>query len=196
MSTGSSDTRTRILDATRKLLETHGATGTRLADVAREAGVSRQAVYLHFGSRGGLLVALVDHMDRTSGLYERLKTIEKAPDAVSALRLNQSVAARYAPEIHAVAMALGQAAESDPDAAAALQDRLEGRLRNMEAVLQRLADEGRLADGWTVRAATDAVWALGLPSMWQALGVERGWTVDAYERFLVETTERLFVRPA
>ena len=49
-------------------------------DVARAAGVSRQAVYLHFGSRAGLLVAMARHHDRTSGFAERAARIGGGPD--------------------------------------------------------------------------------------------------------------------
>ena len=56
-------TRERILTATRRLLE-GGRVNVGLEDVAKRAGVSRQAVYLIFGSRAQLLLALVDAMDR------------------------------------------------------------------------------------------------------------------------------------
>ena len=35
-----------------------------MAEIAKAAGVSRQAVYLHFGTRGGMLMALVKRADR------------------------------------------------------------------------------------------------------------------------------------
>jgi len=57
-----------------------------------------------------------------------------------------------------------------------------------------LLHEGHLAEGWTVDAATEAVWALDLPPTWQALGVEQGWSVAAYERFLVDGALGLVVR--
>jgi hypothetical protein len=40
-------------------------------DVAREAGVSRQAVYLHFSSRASLFVAVVRHMDEQEDIRRR-----------------------------------------------------------------------------------------------------------------------------
>src|SRR5690349_1360891 len=57
------ETRTRILEATRKLL----ASGRWAADlsmeaIARKAGVSRLTIYYQFGSRAGLLEALYDHL--------------------------------------------------------------------------------------------------------------------------------------
>lgn len=193
MSSESTDTRTRILQAAWRLLEERGAAATTLARVGQQAGVSRQAVYLHFGSRAGLLVALVDHIDRTFGLYERIAKVNAASDGVEALRLSQVLTAEYAPSIHGPAMALAHAGHADEAAAVAFADRLNGRLVGLVAIMERIAAEGRLAPGWSVQEAAEAVWALGLPEAWAHLGVERGWSVEAYRRFLVEGAEALVV---
>jgi len=52
-----------------------------------------------------------------------------------------------------------------------------GRLR---LGVQRLAEAGRLAEGWTVDEATDWVWAATQPGTWERLVVERGWSPDAF----------------
>lgn len=53
--------RGRILEATRRCLARHGAGKTGIADVASEAGVSRQSVYNHFETRSNLIgVALAE----------------------------------------------------------------------------------------------------------------------------------------
>ncbi|MBN9797490.1 TetR family transcriptional regulator [Pseudonocardia sp. UM4_GMWB1] len=55
----SARTRRRILDATASLLATRGYAGTRLADVARLAGVRPPAVYYYFDSREDLVEQVV-----------------------------------------------------------------------------------------------------------------------------------------
>ncbi len=55
MSSENIETRTRILDATVRMLEEQGGRGVRMGDIAKAAGISRQAVYLHFSSRAELL---------------------------------------------------------------------------------------------------------------------------------------------
>lgn len=45
----------RILEATQRCLSRYGAGKTGIADVASEAGVSRQSVYNHFETRSNLL---------------------------------------------------------------------------------------------------------------------------------------------
>ena len=52
------DTRVAILDAARSLYEAQGYFGVGMEAVAKKAGVSRRAVYLHFASKADLLGAL------------------------------------------------------------------------------------------------------------------------------------------
>jgi AcrR family transcriptional regulator len=55
-------TRETILDCAQKRLARLGADGIRLQDIARDAGVSHPTILHHFGSRDGLIVALVKHI--------------------------------------------------------------------------------------------------------------------------------------
>src|SRR5215203_1794688 len=72
MSSGDPKTRTRILEATWRLMVGRNGRGVRMRDVAEEAGVSRQAVYDHFGSRADLMVATARYGDEVRGLEGRL----------------------------------------------------------------------------------------------------------------------------
>lgn len=56
------DTRQRLLQAAATAFQTRGFEGTRVADIARSAGVSNGALYSHFASKAELLAeALRDH---------------------------------------------------------------------------------------------------------------------------------------
>jgi AcrR family transcriptional regulator len=55
-------TRETILDCAQKRLARLGPDGIRLQDIARDAGVSHPTILHHFGSRDGLIVALVQHI--------------------------------------------------------------------------------------------------------------------------------------
>jgi AcrR family transcriptional regulator len=56
------ETRERLLRAGAAMFQARGFEGTRVADIAREAGVSNGALYSHFGSKAELLAeALRDH---------------------------------------------------------------------------------------------------------------------------------------
>ena len=66
------DTRERILNAAWKLLEADKAASVRMGDIAKEAGISRQALYLHFSTRAELLVATARYLDDVKNVDQRL----------------------------------------------------------------------------------------------------------------------------
>lgn len=63
-------TRARILEAARRAFAARGYHGTLMDDVAREAGLSKGALYVHFSSKEDLFLALLDEAAAT--LLERL----------------------------------------------------------------------------------------------------------------------------
>jgi AcrR family transcriptional regulator len=55
--------RERILEAATELFSTRGYAATGLQEICRRAGIEKAALYWHFGSKEGLLAAVVDRMD-------------------------------------------------------------------------------------------------------------------------------------
>ena len=55
-----SDTKEQILDAAEQIFGAKGFAGTSLRDITRKAGVNLAAVNYHFGSKEGLLRAVLD----------------------------------------------------------------------------------------------------------------------------------------
>lgn len=192
MSRGTDKTRTRILEAARKLLEERGYGGAGLEEIASAAGVSRQSVYLHFGSRGRLLVALVHHIDETGDLPKRLARVAKSPNGLTALdRMAETVAA-YDPQILKIAMVFFDARRSDPEFEAAWRDRMESRRTGFGRVVKWLRRDGVLAPGWTVADATDAMAAIAsIPAADQLVG-SRGWSQKRYALYLKTVLRRTF----
>jgi TetR/AcrR family acrAB operon transcriptional repressor len=56
------ETRQQLMDAALKVFSARGYSAARLSDIAAEAGVTRGAVYWHFGSKEGLLFAILTEM--------------------------------------------------------------------------------------------------------------------------------------
>jgi AcrR family transcriptional regulator len=77
-------TRTRILETTRKILAGKGMPQLTIDTVAERADVSRQTVYNAFGSKSGLLEALCDHLAER-GKIEQLASAFTAPDGTEAI---------------------------------------------------------------------------------------------------------------
>src|ERR671939_1917471 len=78
-------TRVALLAAARAVLEEHGFPQLTMAAVAERAGVTRRAVYLHFGSRSELVGALFDYVAETESLQASLEHVRAASSSLSAL---------------------------------------------------------------------------------------------------------------
>ncbi|MCW2986103.1 MAG: transcriptional regulator, TetR family [Conexibacter sp.] len=81
-------TRARLLQAAARVYAAHGFAGATLDDVAEEAGLTKGAVYGHFGSKDNLLVALMEEylaaeIAEQVALFDRDETTWKRPLAGS-----------------------------------------------------------------------------------------------------------------
>ena len=180
MSSKRQQTRVRILESARRLLVERGYHGVGLEEVARDAGVSRQALYLHFKSKAELLVAMAQYNDELIGIPEILQPGREAETALEALDAGIAAYGVIEPQIYDVASVIYTARHSDEAAEAAWQDRMDVRWDNVRQVIERLQAERLLADGWTVDEATDFVWALVSVHTYEYLVVEQRWPIDQF----------------
>jgi len=188
------ETRTRILEATVRMLEEHGGRGVRMGDIAKESGISRQAVYLHFASRAELLDATTKYRDEILDLDRRLAPSRAAKSGVERLALYIEFWGNYIPEIYGVAKALLLAQETDEAAAAAWQARMLAMRDGCRAAIDALHADGRLAPGWTQKRATDVLWTMLLVPNWENLTGECGWSNQQYVRWMKTVANRTFVK--
>lgn len=192
---GDPDTRERLLRAAWELAFEQGP-GLRLADVAARAGVSRQAVYLHFGDRTRLLLALLAWGDEELKLGDLLGRVARARSGVAALQRMVEVHAAYSPRIDALARLLEADQYTDPAVAAALRERLDFRRAAHREVIARIAAEGDLADGWTVEAAADLFFAVTLATPWRELTGTCGWSAKQYAERMSRFLHRALTKRA
>jgi AcrR family transcriptional regulator len=175
---GDPATRQRILEVTRELLIERGS-GLRLQEVADRAGVSRQAVYLHFGDRQGLILALVRHMDEILALSEHLAQVYAATDGRQllerAMRLNTEFWTKVAPVASVLVGSQGDDAVRE-----AWRDRMGFRRRTFRRMAERLGELGELAASWDVGDAGDLLFAVTNFDSWHQLTHELGWSDDHY----------------
>ena len=156
------DTRARILDTAWGLVRERGIGAVTVADIAAATGVSRQLLYVHFENRAGLLVAMARRHDVRSGFAGRAAEARSLPPVAALERLLRLWFA-YVPEILPVARALEAAATNGDEGGVAWRDRM-GDLREMfAAAVERVDQDGRLAEGWTVPSAPDWGWARAQP---------------------------------
>ncbi len=176
---GDPETRTRILRATWDLVAEQGSR-VKLADVAVRASVSRQAIYLHFGDRTGLLVALVNHMDESLDLGESLAAVHGATDGTSLLEAAMKLNTTFWTHVLPIAQVLEASQHEDKALGAAWRDRMGFRQTTFRAMIETLVERGELADEWNVDDAAATLYAVAHFDTWRELVIEIGWSDDRY----------------
>jgi len=193
MSSDDRDTRRRILDACWRLLEERGAGDVRMSDIARAAGISRQAVYLHFPSRTELLIATTRHVDEVKDVDARLAGSRAATTGVERLGAFVEAWGNYIPEIHGVSRALTAVADTDEAARAAWDDRMAAVREGCAAVVAALKKDGVLTTDLTSRQATDVLWTLLSVPSWERLIRECGWSQKTYVEKITTLATRMLI---
>jgi len=172
------DTRSRILDAAlAKVREKQGA-GLTMAEVAAGAGVSRQAVYLHFADRTALLAALVRHVDEARAA--KVAAIAHAPSARAAVAAMVALQAADNPALWPLTRIFDSLRYGDPAVEAVWQNRQTCRLQLCRAIAQRFQEEGALAPHLSLDTAADLLGSLASLRLWEDLVVGRGWSAERY----------------
>jgi len=194
MSSYEMETRERILVATVEMLEEHGGRGVRMGDIAAAAGISRQAVYLHFASRTVLLEETTKYRDKVLDLDRRLAPSRAANSGEERLALYIEFWGNYVPEIYGVAKALLLAQDTDEAAAAAWKDRMSSLRDGCRAAIDALHSDGKLAPEWNPEKATDILWTMLSVTNWENLTSACGWSTKEYIRWMKTVAERTFVK--
>jgi AcrR family transcriptional regulator len=175
------ETREAILDAARALFETDGHS-VGLETVARKAGVSRQAIYLHFSSRADLVRAL----------HERINVQDVAPamarvwgrrTALAGLDAFLAASAEVIPRISGIADALAPS-RADPDLEATGEAPRESRYADCLRMGEWLERDGMLAAGVTAADAADVLCMMVSIPSYQILVVDRRWSSQRWTRWL------------
>jgi AcrR family transcriptional regulator len=188
---GEPATRQRICEAALRLIVKRGGVDVPLADVAKAARVSRQALYLHFKDRAALFVAVAQHANDKRGLPEAIRRLRQAPTGLDALRHMVATRATLNPDIWPLARILDSVRREDPAAEITLHDRLAERLGACRMIVEQLARDGSLRATLEPTIAADLLWAFTSLRTWEDLVLVRGWTAAQYEERLVATLLRL-----
>ncbi|PYX40641.1 MAG: TetR/AcrR family transcriptional regulator [Acidobacteria bacterium] len=187
------DTRRRIVEATRQLLETEGYAGMTIEAIARRAEVSAQSVYAIFKSKAGILAELLDQSSFGPRYQELVQQALSTNDPEARLRL----AARIARQIHETQDAtfdLLRGAGVVAPALAQLEQRRECvRYDRQESTAIVLRDSGRLRLDY--QSARDLFWMFTSRDIFRMLVRERGWSPQQYETWLANTLVQTLMKP-
>lgn len=186
------ETRRRILASARALFVEGGYGGTTVEAIAGNAGVSVPTIYATFGSKGGMLLALLDEMAADAdlaGMQERVA--EATGDPRRQLRERIAFNVRFyggGADLIDIARTVSGV---EPDLAAMWQEGEARRDRATRALVAEWEEGGVLARGVSAAQAVDVMWALTGPDTFRLFVTRRGWSPDRYEAWLTGTLERL-----
>ena len=187
-------TRRAILEAAQRLFERQGYAATTMAAIAAEAGVALKTVYVAFETKSGLLRALWHLLLRgdedEAPVRERrwYREVLDEPDPERQLRMNARNSRAVKARAGALLGVIRSAAPSDPDIAA-LWSRIQADFYDVQRpIVEALSSQKALRAGLDVTRATDILWTLNHPDVWQLLVAERGWTPEQYEQWFGDTS--------
>jgi AcrR family transcriptional regulator len=183
-------TRTAILDAARSLFEAQDYLTVGLDAVAKQAGVSRQAIYLHFDSKAAMLEALHQRINEQD-VAPAFEKVWRAKSAAAALDAWVDACADAIPKILGIFNALEPKRQLDADAEATWKAPAEGQYAGCRRLAELLDRDHALARGVSVTEAADMVWSLTSVRAYESLVIERGWSRQHWTRWLKKTLRRL-----
>jgi AcrR family transcriptional regulator len=147
---GQRDARSRIVEATFEALVEHGYTGTSTREIAKRARVSKRELYAIFGSKQGILAAMIE------GRAARMRSPLALPQVADREALEKTLVSFGAtlvrevshPAVTALFRLAVIEAERSPEVARALDEGGRKTTRNaLVAFLERAAAQGLMGDG-------------------------------------------------
>ena len=185
-------TRRRIVAAARGLFARDGYGATTLRGIATEAGVAVQTVYAVYGSKAGILAALLDSAVRQPEAESAYRDAMTQRSAKRRLGLfARSIRLRW--ELAGDVVAIHRdASTADPS----LRPEVEavGRTRRNGITALARSLEIRLKPGIDVAQAAAILDALTLPEVYAELVDVQGWTPDQFEAWLADSLGQQLLR--
>jgi AcrR family transcriptional regulator len=192
---GAGQARTRlarraVVAAARALFLERGYAATTVGAISGLADVPPATVYRLFGSKPGILKAL---LDTSIGGDDQPLAVPDRPEV--AAMLGEADPARLLAGAAGVTAAINQrsndvyrvlvsAAAADPGAAQLLAEVQQQRDRGQGQIARALARGGSLRRGLDVSDAADLLHALMSPEVYQLLVIDRHWTPERYRQWL------------
>lgn len=189
-------TRAAILEAAQGLFAERGYASSTIEAIAAKAGVAVDTVYASFGSKRGVLSALLDL--RVGGDDQRIEVLDRpGPQRVRREPSQRRQIAAFAADVTAIIERvrpvddiIRSAAAVDGEVAALRSRVQESRFQNIRQFVGWLGANGSLRGGISENDAAAIVWSLTSPEVHRLLRVDRAWTSGRYSEWLAETLTR------
>ncbi len=192
-------TRMRILDAAQRLFAERGYAASTIEAIAADAGVAVDTVYAAFGSKRGVLQALLNV--RVGGDEAELDLLARVgPRAVHREPSQKAQLAAFVADVSPILERarpvddiIRGAAAVDADIAALRREAQAYRYRNMGELVSWLAAKGPLRAGLGEDDAAAIVWTMTSPEVHGLLRAVRGWSAERYAAWLKDSLTRILL---
>lgn len=186
-------TRARIIGAARDLLPS--GSDLSIERIAEAARVSVQTIYTHFGSKRGLLIATIDATQGDVGLYADLDRVWSSPDGETALRRMIGATIGLWDRAWPLVAFSERSRRTDAEIGRHMAEVDGYRHANLRSIADRLEVEARIRHGHRAEWATDLVFALTTPSIYDELVRARAWPLDVATAAIVESVVAAVIEP-
>ncbi len=186
MSRGKTSKR-EILEGTLAALEAGEVDAFNMGRVANRAGISRQALYLHFTSRSELAIETARYADEKYEIESALAPVLAAAGGSELLDGFARFVTRYNPKIYPIVRAADALRFDHPEIAEAWAERLAQRRRGNRQAAIKLQAWGELGPMWSVNTAADWLTSHASVKWWEELVIDLGWSHRRFEKTLAQT---------
>jgi AcrR family transcriptional regulator len=188
-------TRSRILEAALEEFDAGGYPGTSVAAIARSAGVAAETIYAAFGTKRGIIDALLAEVD-AEGRPQQAATLsrERGGGPRAELDALAEVSSAFWTAHGDLARLLRQGI-GDPEIGQEWLRRQGARRELLHALVSHWP-AGTLRAGLSPEDAADVAWSLTSHEHYELLVGVRGWAVDRYLAWVkAAVTRELLRRP-
>jgi AcrR family transcriptional regulator len=193
-------TRLRIIEAAKALFIAHGYPATTLEAIADAADTSLPTLYRLFSSKPALLKAV---LDVSFGGDDQPVAFGDRPDVQAArgeaepqalITAFARIARDFMERSSAIMRVLATASAVDPDAAQLMEEIRRQRHTGQSRIAAALSALDALDPDLEFSEAVDITYTVLSPEVHHILTVERGWTAEQYEQWLVRSLGALLRR--
>jgi AcrR family transcriptional regulator len=183
----------RIIEAAKALFIAHGYPATTLEAIAEAADTSLPTLYRLFSSKPTLLKAVLDVSlggdDQPISFADRpdIQAARSETDPQALITAFARIGRDLMERSSAIMRVLATASAVDPDAAQLLKEIRRQRHTGQSRIVAALSALDALDPDLEFSEAVDTTYAAFSPEVHHILTVERGWTAEQYERWLVRS---------
>ena len=180
-----------VLDVAEQRFLRDGFAATTVASIAERAGVSAETIYKAFENKSGLVRAIYERGLTGRGevpAYLRSDDVRRHIDDPREL-MHQwgTLTAEVASTVTPILLLIRSAAATDSSMAGLLEASNAHRLERMRHNAEFLAERRFLKKGVSLSEATDVMWTVSSPELYELLVLERRWTPAQFATFVANT---------